>query len=355
MQVQPRNLKKHLKTKSVSPVWLVSGEEHLLVQEALDLLRTFFREQGVTERKVFYIENRFEWQALNQNAGTASLFATKRLFELRFSKATLNKSALSALLSLCASASANDLSVIITMPKLDSSKTRTKWYKQLTEHAAHVPVWPISLKEIPGWLAERVKSAGLRLDAQAMHALLERVEGNLLAASQEIVKLTLLDSNQTWDAESILAAVGDSSRYNVFDLVDSILAGRTMVALKILRSLEQEGEYPLRILSVLRNEFVSLQKMCREVEQGLSPSQVARQHTVFRARIPLVEKALQRLTKTQCEAALARLAWVDQSVKGLILSNPWELMRNLIIGFTQPRKNFAQLDKASQSLVWLFN
>lgn len=350
MQLQLQNLARHLQNKPLAGCWLVTGDEIFLVHEALDLLRATARERGVTVRHVFHVESHFNWSELKANASTSSLFAEHRLIELHFRKASLDKAAFAAL-SACLLLPVDDLLIFLVMPRLDGRTMNSKWYKELSQKAVHVPVWPVSLKEMPGWLAARTEKAGLRLSSEAMAALRDRVEGNLLAAGQEIAKLSLLDQAKVWQAEEVNAVVGDSSRYSTFDLLDAALAGELKLALKVLRVLEQEGEFPLRVLAMLRSELVILQTMCQQAERGISSGRATGTRGVRPKRVPLFERAHRRLTTEQCEALIARLAWVDQSVKGLIFADPWELLRDIVFGLVTGRK-LPKLAFADQMLHW---
>lgn len=351
MQVPFHNLSSYLDKHPMLPVWLVSGDELLLVQEALAMLRAAAMAQGTAERKVFHIEGQVNWQELRRAAGTSSLFASKRLFELRFSKPSLDKEA-ATMLPLCLPKQDDDLCMILSMPKLTAKTMQSKWYLHVAKQGVHVPIWPIELKKMPTWVAARMKKHGLKLTLQAMELFLSCVEGNLLAADQEIAKLALLDTNQTWSAEAVASVLGDSSRYSVFDLLDAMLAGQLTASCKMLASLQQEGEFPLRVLAMLCRELTTLQAVCKAVERGVSRSQAISQQGVFRHRAPLVGKALQTLTSRKCEQLLARLGWVDQSVKGLISADPWALLQDVLVGFAADDKALLDVMHASRLLCW---
>lgn len=351
MQVPFHSLSAHLGKKPMLPLWLVSGDEPLLVQEALAMLRAAVMAQGTAERKVFHIEGRVNWKELRQAAGTSSLFVSKRLFELRFSKPSLDKEA-ATMLPLCLPKQGDDLYMILSMPKLAAKTTKSKWYLQVAKQGAHVPIWPVELKKMPAWVAARMKKRGLKLTPQATEFFLSCVEGNLLAADQEITKMAVLDTNQTWSAEAVASVLGDASRYSVFDLLDAMLAGQMKASCKMLAALQQEGEFPLRVLAMLCRELATLQAVCKAVERGASRSQAMSQHGVFRHRVPLVGEALQTLTSHKCEQLLARLCWVDQSVKGLISADPWALLRDVLVGFAADDKELPGVLRASQMLCW---
>lgn len=329
MQVPLYQLERHLAEKPLAPVWLISGDEPLLVDEALSGIRACAREKGFAERKTFHVMPHFKWQDWLADAAGGSLFSEARLLEVHFQKSTIDKAG-TAVLTSCLASMDESLVLVFTMPRLDGRSTKSKWYGALMKKGVHVPVWPVSLKEMPGWLEKRVRQAGLRLEPDAMKLLLDSVAGNLLAANQEITKLALFDSKKTWHAEAVAEIISDSARYTVFDLLNATLTGNLPAALKMLRNLEMEAEPPMRILAILGREWVSLKAMCEAVERGQSPARVMREHRVFKQRIPATERALQRLDSRRCEALLARLTWVEQSVKGLQLTEVWDALQSWI-------------------------
>lgn len=336
MQIPIHQLERHLAKQPLAPVWLISGDELSIVDEALISLRACARDKGISERKVFHVVGRFKWKDWLTDAMSTSLFSEDRLLELHFQKSTLDKAGIEAIMSCLASAD-ESLLLVLVMPKLDARTSSSKWYRALTDSGVHVPVWPVTLREMPAWLEKRVQQAGLKLTPEAMRLLLDSVAGNLLAAKQEIAKLALFDTQETWDVEAVAGIIGDSARYSVFDLLDATLAGNLPMATKMLRSLQLEGEPPLRILSLLGREWVALKNMCEAVERGRSPSQAMREQRVYKQRLAATERALRRLDARRCEALLARLAWIDQSAKGLTLTDVWDALQNWIADCTGHR------------------
>lgn len=354
MKIDLRNLPKHLKDNPLAPIWLVSGDEPLLMQETLDLLRAQFKAQGATERIVFHVEPGFNWQEVKQASGTTSLFGDKRILELRFATSVINKAAVAGILG-CSEKADSDLAVLVSMPKLAGGQAGTskKWYQDLTKKGVHVPVWPVRPNEMQRWLADRAGKAGLKLTTDALALMAERVEGHLLAANQEITKLKLLDSKKVWDANAINSVMRDSSQYSTYDLADAVVEGDMQAALKRLNALKHEAVSPLAILGVLRRQLVVLQVAGRAARQGEPADSVLRSQGVFSARMPIMMKALKRLNPNKCESLLARLAWVDQCVKGMILEDPWMILRNLVISCTDHRP-IRGLASARQQLHWRF-
>lgn len=355
MQIKPFQLPTHLQNKPFASLWLVSGNEPLLVQEAVDLLRRKALDQGMEERSVFRIEKAFNWQALDLNSRSSGLFGSKRLFELHFSQGRLDKNDSKKLLNSLTKVG-DDLAMILVMPRLEPATLRNEWYGHLSKVGVHVPIWPIALKDMPGWLNQRLNHAGIKLTSEAARFMLSRVEGNLLAAKQEVSKLSILDSGQVWTIEAITEVISDSSKYSTFDLIDAVLAGNLKQSLKILAVLEQELPSILILLIVLKKEIERLHKMRKAVEKGQPIDGVIQEYRIFKQQIPAVRQALGRLRSVQCEAALARLTWIDQSVKGALLENPWLLLRNLVIGLISDKQRALNLSVEDQQIQrnWRF-
>ena len=255
MKLNPAQLNKHLQG-SLTPIYVVSGDEALLCQEACDAIRAATRQQGFGERQVFNAENNFDWGQLLQAGASLSLFAEKRLLELRIPNGKPGDKGAAALLEYLARP-AEDTVLLISLPKLDGSTQKTKWAKALIDGAQtqFLQIWPVDAAQLPQWIRQRLAQAGLSASQEAVEMIAARVEGNLLAAAQEIEKLKLLAEGGQVDADTVLAAVADSARYDVFGLIDAALAGEAAHALRMLEGLRGEGVEPPVILWALAREI----------------------------------------------------------------------------------------------------
>jgi DNA polymerase III, delta subunit len=186
---RPEDLSAQL-ASGLAPVYLISGDEALLVQEAADAVRAAAREQGADERELFHVETGFDWQQLLQSAGSMSLFSSRRLLELRMRSAAPGKEGGAALQAWVEAATGDDV-LLVLMPRLDARSQKSKWYSTLERAGVHLPVWPVELGEMPRWLTARCRAEGVRLDEEALALLTARVEGNLLAAAQTVTRLAL--------------------------------------------------------------------------------------------------------------------------------------------------------------------
>lgn len=315
---------------SLAPVYLISGDEPLLVQEAADAVRAAARAGGAEERELFHVEGGFDWQALLQSAGSMSLFAARRLVELRMKSAAPGKEGGAALVEWVEADTGDDV-LLVLMPRLDARSQKAKWYTTLEKAGVHLPVWPVELDEMPRWLTARCRSAGVRLDDEALVLLTARVEGNLLAASQAIARLALADRDVPWTADALVAELDDDARYTPFELVDKMLAGDGAHAHRILSTLRAEGAEPLALVAVLARELRQLRNLRAAHDHGPGLDAALRSARVFQRRERLVRRAVERLSSALIDGALRDLAVVDQAVKGLVAIDPWDELDRLVL------------------------
>jgi len=213
--------------RGLAGVYWVTGDETLLVQECCDRLRQYCRSQGFGEREIHHVEPRgFDWPALFERANSLSLFAERQIIELRIASARPGTEVFEAVADYAANANP-DTVVLVTSPRLDSKVTRAKPWERLEQAIVVVQVWPITADRLPDWIHEQLRANNLGIEPEALEMLCTRVEGNLLAARQEIDKITLLAGGQTITLDDVQRSVADSARYTGFGLVDQALAGDT--------------------------------------------------------------------------------------------------------------------------------
>lgn len=335
MLIKPDQLTARLKKAPPPFVW-IGGDDTLLVQEACDKVRQFAREQGFSEREVLDAGTGFDWNQLLAAGNTLSLFAERKLIDMRLGSAKLDDTARSALLGYLENPNPDNL-LLLTTGKIDKAAQSTKWFKALESKGLFCQIWPISEQQLPQWITERLQQNGMTADADAVRLLAERVEGNLLAAAQEVEKLRLLITGTHLDAATVMSVVADSSRFNVYTLIDACLEGHSARALKILNHLQAEGEDCLKILSPLCYQVRNLAMMAAETEQGRSIPAVLQAHGVWSNRTQLVGSALQRHSRGSLQALLERARLVDQSVKGLLDKRPWDELAGMVLGLSNAR------------------
>lgn len=327
MEISSGQLNAQLRPPNRALYW-VSGDDPLLMLEAGDAIRSFLRKQGFEQRDLFHVDKNFDWNNFFQLTSSLSLFAEKRVIELRFASAKPDEEGKKALQHFIDNPS-TDIAVMIIGPKLDKATTSTKWFANLMANALLVKVWPLKREELPNWLNTRLKAAGISASRDAVAMLADRIEGNLLAAVQDIerIKLAYADNNGTakqLEASDIVDFVKDNSRLTSFDLIDATLLGETSRAQKILQGLRAEGVHPLPILATFTRELDSLLPMLAQKEQGQTSEVIMRNARVWSNRKTAVKSSLARLSKSEVWQLLHHARLIDGAIKGMNLANPWD-------------------------------
>lgn len=333
MKLNPTQLGKHLQS-NLAPIYVVSGDEPLLCQEAEDAIRSAARAQGVSERQVFHAESGFDWGQLHQAGASLSLFAEKRLIELRIAGGKPGDKGAAALLEYL-QGPPEDTTLLISLPRLDGSTQKTKWAKALIDspHSQFLQIWPVDAAQLPNWIRQRLSQAGLAASQEAVELIAARVEGNLLAAAQEIEKLKLLAEGNQIDADTVQAAVADSARYDVFGLIDAVLNGEATHVLRMLEGLRGEGVEPLFIVAMLARELRQLAGIAQQFSQGvpLDKAFSSSRPPVWDKRRPLVSKALQRHSAARWNQLLIDIQRIDAQVKGQAAGDAWSSLARLAL------------------------
>ncbi|WP_440805881.1 DNA polymerase III subunit delta [Pseudomonas syringae] len=333
MKLAPAQLAKHLQG-TLAPVYVISGDDPLLCQEAADAVRAAARQQGFDERQVFSADASFDWGTLLQAGASMSLFAERRLLELRLPSGKPGDKGAAALMEYC-TRPAEDTLLLISLPKLDGSAQKTKWGKALVEgaHTQFVQIWPVDIGQLPQWIRQRLSQAGLSATQDAVELIAARVEGNLLAAAQEIEKLKLMAEEGQITVQTVQAAVADSARFDVFGLTDAVLNGEAAHALRMLEGLRGEGVETPVILWALTRELRALANMSQQFSQGVPLDKVfsSARPPVWDKRKPLMSKALQRHSAKRWSQLLMDAQRIDAQIKGQAAGSPWSSLSRLAL------------------------
>jgi DNA polymerase III subunit delta len=343
MQLRLDQLAGHL-AKGLKPVYTVFGDEPLLAQEAADAIRTAARAAGHTERQVHTVAGaHFDWSGLLGASQAMSLFADRQLIEIRIPSGKPGKDGSEALQRYCESLS-DDVVTLVTCPKLDRTQQGSAWFTALDAAGVSLRVDAIERKALPAWIAQRLAAQGQRVQGgeagqQALAFFADRVEGNLLAAHQEIQKLGLLYPPGELGFEQIEAAVLNVARYDVFKLGEAVLAGQTARALRMLDGLQAEGEAAVLVHWTLANDILSLKRVKDAMNQGKPLPMALREARVWGAKERLFERAVPLLT----DNAIAQLVEAAQICDGLAkgLRHPgwpldaWEGLQRLVLMLVQ--------------------
>jgi len=332
LKINVNQLSTHLQ-KNLAPCYLVTGDEHLLVDEALDAIRAAAREQGFTSRDLHVATTGFDWMQLRDSGANLSLFAEKRVIELRVPTGKPGRAGSQAIADFV-DVTDSDLLFIVVAPKLDRNSQSAKWVKALEAKGVSIPVWPIGLRELPGWIAERMRRAGLQPDRDAVTLIADRVEGNLLAAGQEIEKLRLILGKGKVTANDVGDAVANSSRYDVFKLVDAALGGDAKRALRILSGLRAEGIEPVIVVWALTRELRTLALLTDTVAQGADLANGMRKNGVWQNRQALVRNCIGRHKHGDFHQLLKSASHADQAAKGQTSSDPWQISTDIVLGIS---------------------
>jgi len=331
MKIRPEQLKSHL-LKELLPVYVVSGDEPLLAQESADAVRHEARKQGFSGRKVFHGDGNFDWGNLHNEANALSLFAEKKIIEVKIANGKPGDKGSKALCELCANPNPDNLLLII-LPKLERGAQNSKWMKTLESLGAHIQVWPITGDQLPRWIKQRLLQSDINANQEAAEILAERVEGNLLAAVQEIEKLKLLATDGNVDAIKMSSVVADSARYNIFEFVDKILIGDAQSAARSLRGLHSEGTDAIPLLWAITRELRILVKASEQVSNGEQRDLALKNAGVWEKRLPLLRKALQRCSAAHLRMLLYQAGAIDRGIKGMRKADVWDEITTLVLSF----------------------
>jgi DNA polymerase-3 subunit delta len=339
VKISARQLTSQL-SRGLASTYLVSGDEPLLVAEAAEQIRAAARRAGFDQRDLFVAERGFKWDELEASTDNLSLFAERRVVELRLPSPRPGDAGSKTLQHFAASPDPDRLVLVVT-GKLDSAATRSSWVKAIESDGVVVQVWPIERAELPEWIGRRAQAAGLRLTRDAVELLADRVEGNLLAADQEIKKLALLGIDGAVDEQRVLAAVANSARFDVFELVDAWLAGDAARTFNVLGGLRAEGAEPVLLSWALSRELGLLGRLAAAVDRGQRLDSAFNEHKVWQRRQPVLRRALERYPLTELRRLLRQAVAVDRVIKGAMPGNPWQAVTQLLLLALAPRRGFA--------------
>lgn len=315
MQLRGEQLAAHLE-RELKPVYTVYGDEPLLVIEAADAIRAAARHQGLDEREVLTALPGFNWSELAHAAGNMSLFGGRTLLDLRIPTGKPGREGSAALQAYCERPSPDAL-LLVTLPGLDWTEEKAVWLKALGEAGALIKLVPPGLSELPAWIGGRLARQQQRAGNEALRFVAERVEGNLLAAHQEILKLGLLYPAGELTLEQVRDAVLNVARYDLDGLREALLAGDVGRLTRTLDGLQHEGEAPPLVLWALTEEVRALAQIKLALQGGQSVDAALKEARVWGGRQNLVRRALQRVDARRSVAALRHAAQIDRMIKGI--------------------------------------
>ncbi len=334
MALSPAQFEQRLARDALPAVVLLASSEPLLLLEAGDAVRRRARETGHAERIVLEAGGDFDWNELGSHLASLSLFSSRRLIDLRLPTGKPGKEGGEALAAL-ARAPAPDVVVLIQAAQW-SRAHETAWVKEVDRSGWFVPMWPLKPAELPAWIGRRLTSRGLRADAGAIALLAERVEGNLLAAAQEVDKLALLHPGASFDASRMQALVADSARHDVFVLMESALAGNAAHALRVVASLRGEGAQVPALLGWISTQVGILVRLAQVKARGGNLAAAMQAAGLWQSREQAFRSALGRGKPADFERLLGDCARLDRMSKGREAGDPWVALERLVVAIAAP-------------------
>jgi DNA polymerase-3 subunit delta len=333
MQLRPEALDGHL-AKGLAPLYVITSDEHLLALEAADKIRSKARAQGYSERDVLTVERSFKWGELLAANQAMSLFGDKKLIELRIPGGKPGKDGSAALQNYAKDLNPDNLT-LITLPKLDWQTAKAAWVAGLQQAAVYIEIPTVERAQLPGWIGMRLSNQGQSADRHSLDFIADRVEGNLLAAHQEIQKLALLHEPGKLSFEQVQDAVLNVARYDVFKLSEAMLAGDPARLVRMLEGLKGEGEALPLVLWAVSEEIRTLLKLKSGMAQGRPLGALLKEYRIWGPRERMMEPALRRIALPTLEAAMQQAAQVDRMVKGLrakqFAGDAWDAMLQLAL------------------------
>jgi DNA polymerase-3 subunit delta len=336
MRLKPEQLSAALQ-KELAPVYFISGDEPLQMGEMADAVRAAARKAGYDSREVLVVDSGFSWNELMESAGSLSIFTDKKIIDLRLPTGAPGAEGAKALTDYCERLPEDTL-LLMTSAKLAGASLKSRWFQALDKVGCIIQVWPLEGQNLIHWLQQRMQQRGLQAEAEGIRILASRIEGNLLAAAQEIEKLYVLYGSGRLSNQQILDVVADSSRFDVFKLMDSVLAAKAGRIFKILSGLQAEGVAAPVVLWALTREARVLIRIKQALAQGQNRALVFKNNQVWDKRQQLVSDTLGRLGDSDLNSILTLSAKADRQIKGQQQGDPWETLLAICLKFASADK-----------------
>lgn len=318
-------LEPHL-AKQLASIYIISGDELLLKQDAFGLLRKAAKKAGFNERIRVSADTGHDGEELYSLLYSTPLFAEKRLLELDYRDSSPDKTA-AKILQEYGKKPDPDLLLSLDIGKVDSKTAKCAWYQTLANAGVVISLWPIPREQLPQWIIQRARRYKLTLQPDAASLLADYVEGNLIAAAQAIEKLYLLQPKKTVDIELIQNVLTDESRFTLFDFIDSLIAGDLSRMLHILDALQSDDTEPVLILWGIARELRLLADYTRRIQEGTTHQQLFQQQKIFPRRQAAVRQFLDRFSSSDCRHLLVQAAELDRIIKGAVKGDAWDALR----------------------------
>jgi DNA polymerase III subunit delta len=331
LKLRAEQLSAHL-AKRLLPIYLAAGSELLLLQDMTAEILQAAKKAGFLEHRIFQIDNQFNWEKFLIDAFTVSMFSSKGIMELRFGSQLPNAAAVKALQMYFDRLPRHKILMLVT-EKLDANIQKLAWFKTVDEKGVVIQVWPIDKTKLPAWISDRARQKGLQFDAQALTTLTEFVEGNLLAASQVLDRLQLLNDGSIISCEQILQVTDDQAQFNVFDLIEALLERDLKRAYRVFGVLKDEGVEPLLVLNLLIKEIRLLSALAYRIEQGQLLDNVLQSVYLIAKKQAILRRVLPGFSTQLCQILMQKASLVDQVVKGVRRGDSWQALSEFCLEF----------------------
>jgi DNA polymerase-3 subunit delta len=321
--------------RGLTPVYLFGGAEPLLIQECRDQVWEMAKTQGFLERELHQVDRYFDWSVLDQAGSTGSLFASRKIIDLRLPTGKPGREGAKALTDWVADPDP-DLLLLVSCEQWDGSSRKSKWASVLEKAGTRVDIWPVSPRELPAWINQRMRAAGLEPDRGAVMILAERLEGNLLAAQQEITKLVLLKGQGRVNEDDVLQAVADSSRFSAFLLVERVFEGNLADSLRVASGLHRTGIPLQMVVGALYRDLKILEAFKLATGAGESENSTFQKLNIWRSRQQPMRLAASRIDMHRLFEAFGEMSLIDRQSKGRANGDPWHSLDRLVCCLCAP-------------------
>lgn len=330
MKLKPEQLSAHL-NNNVAPVYLLYGEELLLLNESRKAICDQAQALGFTDVCKIHLDNTTGWDEFARQTQSFSLFSLKQIFELHLPTGKPGTTGSAAICNYVASLSPDNILIMIC-GKLEPAQQNSAWFKALDSKGVVVAHWPVDRSSLPQWITQRMKARGLTADKDAINLLAQHVDGNLLAADQEIIKLELVYGKGHLRLEQMVQAVADNAHFNLFDSIDFALMGAIPQLMHSLTNLEHQGIESILVLWAITRELRQLISMAAVIAKGDTVEKVLKDFHISYKKQPILKKILSRPQLKNWQALLIKAARLDLVIKGQLAGNSWDELKNIYLG-----------------------
>ncbi len=320
-------------SKGLSPCYLIVGDEPLHLKEAVDAIRLKAKAEGFTERETLHVDKKFKWEMLFASMGTMSLFAEKKIMELHIPTGKAGAAGSKAIVQFVENLPL-DICLIIQCEQWSAANDKTKWVKTIEKLGTFMRVYMPKANEFGQWLRQRCQKIGLKVESDTITLLAVRLEGNLLAADQELEKLKMRFGSQIVTARDVAGLVADNARFDVFRLTDALLENKPLRVLKMLRALKQNNTALVVIHWALERQLRTLLFFAyiKHSGQRVSPADY-RKKGIWQNQQAAIQAVINRLSAHQIETLLQTMAQLDKLIKGQVKGNAWLAMEQWVMAF----------------------